>query len=141
MFRRKHWKIHSLYNSNRKKVTRTDMKGEDITKNISYILQFIDSGRFIASSLSTLVNNLSEGIPKIKCKYVYDDKKCKPCRIKHKYCNCFLEYINFKDDLIEYKCLYYYKNYQLKLEEELKERSFDINFLSTAIINLIFFLL
>ena len=81
------------------------MKGEDITKNIFYILQFIDSGRFIASSLSTLVNNLSEGIPKIKCKYVHDDKKCKACRIKYKYCNCFLEYINFKDDLIEYKCL------------------------------------
>ena len=117
------------------------MKGEDITKNISYILQFFDSGRFIASSLSTLVNNVSEGIPKIKCKYVHDDKKCKTFRIKYKYWNCFLEYINFKGDLIEKKCLYCYKNYQLKFEEELKERPFDINFLSTAIINLIFFLL
>ena len=27
------------------------------------------------------------------------------CRIKYKYCDCFLEYTNFKDDLIEYKCL------------------------------------
>ena len=32
------------------------------------MLQFIDSTRFIASSLSNLVNNLSEGIHKIKCK-------------------------------------------------------------------------
>ena len=36
--------------------------GEEITKNISYISQFIDSGRFIASSLLNLVNNLFEGI-------------------------------------------------------------------------------
>ena len=35
----------------------------------------------------------------------HDDKKCKTCRIKCKYYDCFLEYINFKDDLIEYKCL------------------------------------
>ena len=30
-----------------------------INKNISYILQFIDSARFMANSLSNLVNNLS----------------------------------------------------------------------------------
>ena len=33
-----------------KEVTRTDKNGEEITKNISYILQFIDSARFMASS-------------------------------------------------------------------------------------------
>ena len=33
-------------------------------------------------------------------------KKCKTCGIKYKYCDCFLENINFKDDLIEYICLY-----------------------------------
>ena len=38
-------------------------------KNTSYILQFIDSTEFMASSLSNLVNNLSEGIHRIKCKY------------------------------------------------------------------------
>ena len=59
-----------------KEVTRIDKNGEEITKNISYILQFIDSARFMASSLSNLVNNLSEGIHKIKCKYRHDDKKC-----------------------------------------------------------------
>ena len=52
-----------------KEVTRIDKNGEEISKNISYILQFIGIARFVASSLSTLVNNLSEGIRKIKCKY------------------------------------------------------------------------
>ena len=65
-----------------KEVTRIDKNGDEITKNISYILEFIDSARFMASSLSNLVNNLSDGIDRIKCKYGHDDKKCKTCRIK-----------------------------------------------------------
>ena len=52
-----------------KEVTRIDKNGEKITEKISYILQFIDSSRFMASSLSNLVNNLSKGIHKIKCKF------------------------------------------------------------------------
>ena len=54
-----------------------------IAKNISYILQFIDSGRFMASSLSNLVNNLSEGIHRIKCKFGHNDKKYETCGIKY----------------------------------------------------------
>ena len=108
-----------------KEVTRIDKKGEEITKNISYILQFIDSTRFMASSLSNLVNNLSEGIHRIKCKYGHDDKKCETCGIKYKHCDCFLEYTNFKDDLIEYKCLICNKNCQIKFDEKLNERFFN----------------
>ena len=59
----------------------------------------------MASSLSNLINNLSEGISRIKCKNGHDDKKCETCGIKYKYRDCFLEYTNFKDDFIEYKCL------------------------------------
>ena len=59
-----------------KEVTKIDNNGEEITKNIFYKLQFIYISRFIASSLSRLVNNLSDGIHKIKCKYRHDDKKC-----------------------------------------------------------------
>ena len=35
----------------------------------------------------------------------HDDKKCGTYGIKYKYCDCFLEYTNFNDDLIQYKCL------------------------------------
>ena len=54
-----------------KEVTRINKNGEEVTKNISYISQFIDSTRFVASSLSNLVNNLSERIHRIKCKFVH----------------------------------------------------------------------
>ena len=69
----------------------------------------------MASSLLNLVNNLSEGLHGIKCKLEHDGKKCKTCGIKYKYCNCFLEYTNFKDGLIEYKCLSCNKSYRRKL--------------------------
>ena len=59
----------------------------------------------MASSLSNLVNNLSEEIHKIECKYGHDNKKCEPCGIKYKYCDYFNQYVNFKHDLIEHKCL------------------------------------
>ena len=65
------------------------------------ILQFTDSARFMACSLSNYVNNLSERIHRIKCKFGHGDKKCETCSIKYKYCNCFLEYTNINDDLIE----------------------------------------
>ena len=58
-----------------KEVTRIDKNGEEITKTLSYILQFIYSARFMASSISNLLNNLSQGIHRIKCKYEHDDKK------------------------------------------------------------------
>ena len=45
--------------------------------------------------------------------------------IKYKYCDCFLEYTNFKGDLIEYKCLSCNKSYQRKFNEKLKERFFN----------------
>ena len=68
-----------------------------IEKNMSYMLQYIDSARFMASSLSNLVNT-----HKIKCKSEHN-KKFETRRTKYKYCDCFLEYPNFKDDLIEHR--------------------------------------
>ena len=66
----------------------------------------------MASFLWTLANNLSEGIQKTNCKHERDYKKCETCGITFKVSNCFLEYTNFKDDFIEYKCLCCNKNYQ-----------------------------
>ena len=36
----------------------------------------------MASSLSNVVNNLAEGVYKIKCKYGHNNEKCKMCEIK-----------------------------------------------------------
>ena len=55
----------------------------------------------MASPLSNFVNNLAEGINKIECKYGHDHKKCETCRIKYKWCECFLELTNIKDNIIE----------------------------------------
>ena len=79
----------------------------------------------MASSLSSLVNNLSEGIHKIKCKHRRNDKICETCGIKYRYCDCILEYTDFKDDLIEYKYLWCKKKYQQKFNEKLKELFFS----------------
>ena len=45
----------------------------------------------MASSISNLVHNLSEGIHKIKCKYGHDDKRCETCGVTYAVCDCFLE--------------------------------------------------
>ena len=70
-------------------VTTIDKNVEEITKNMSYVLQFIDSAGFMANFLSNLVNNLLEGIHKIKCKHGRDDKKCETCGIKCNYSDYF----------------------------------------------------
>ena len=46
----------------------------------------------MTSSLSNRVNNLSEEIHKIRCKYGHDNEKYETCRTKYKYYNCSLEY-------------------------------------------------
>ena len=78
----------------------------------------------MASSLSNLGNNFSEGIREIKFKYGHDDKKCEICRDKYKYCDCFLEYTTFKDGLIEYECCNknYQQNHIFDFDEKLNER-------------------
>ena len=109
-----------------KEVTRIDKNGEEITKTM-YIIQITiyDSARFRTSSLSNLVDNLAEGIHKIKRKYRHDDEKCETCGIKYKDSDYFLDITNFKDDLTEYKCLWCNKNYQQNFDEKLKERFFN----------------
>ena len=70
---------------------RTNKNGDKkYRKNISYILLCIDSARLMTSSLSNLVNNISEGSHKIERKHGDYNKKCETCGIKYKYCNCFL---------------------------------------------------
>ena len=61
-----------------------------LQKNISYILQFIDSARFMASSLSNLVNNLSEEIHRIKYKFKHNDKQCESVELNVSIATVFL---------------------------------------------------
>ena len=79
----------------------------------------------MASSLSNLVNNLSEEIHRIKCKLEHDDKKFETCGIEYNNCKCFINYTSFKDDLIEYKCLTCNKNCKRKFDEKVKEQIFN----------------
>ena len=51
-----------------KEVRRIEKNGKEITKNVFYILQIIDSARVMESLLSNLINNLFEEIHKIKFK-------------------------------------------------------------------------
>ena len=49
-------------------------------------------------------------------------KNVKIVELITKYLGCFLEYTNFKDNLIEYKCLICNNNCQRNFDEKLKER-------------------
>ena len=48
-------------------------------------------------------------------------KKYKTCGMKYKDCECCLQYTNVEDDLTEYKCLWYNKNYQKTLMKFFKK--------------------
>ena len=52
----------------------------------------------MVSSLSNLVNNLSEGIHRIKCKFEQDDKKCETGGNKCKYQKYHVYSIVITDD-------------------------------------------
>ena len=84
----------------------------------------------MASSLSNLVNNLSEGIHKLNVNTDTMMKKCETCKLNIN--------IATKYELREYKCLCCDKNYQQKFDENLKLNNFLIhtNFLTMITISL-----
>ena len=96
--------------------------------------KFIDRAKFMASSLSNLVDNLAERIHKIKCKNWNDNKICKTCRIKCKNFECCLEHTNVKN-LISLKCFFCKRSYQKNLNENLKKLFSNTYTFSNYIIN------
>ena len=52
----------------KKEITEIDKDSNKSVVNISYKIKFIDSAKFMVSSLSNLVDNLPERIHKINCK-------------------------------------------------------------------------
>ena len=89
-----------------KGVIKIDKDGTESVVTISYKIKFIDSARFMVNSLSNLVDNLTEGIHKIKCKD----------------CDFFLDYESVKENSIKYKCRSCNKNYSNKITKELKRK-------------------
>ena len=82
----------------------------DNGKSVTYKIKFIDSFRFMSSSLSSLVDNLSEGL--------HSDKStdCKSC----------LDYMITKDDQLIFKCFECKKNYKKDFNKELIKRFANI---------------
>ena len=81
---------------------RIDKNGEEITKNIYYILQIIGNYNYDLCQTHyqiLLIIFLKEFI-ELNVNLNMMIKKCETCGIKYKYCDCFLEYTNFKDYLI-----------------------------------------
>ena len=81
-------------------------------EKITYKLKFIDSYRFMSTSLSNLVDNLSG---------VYD-KECKKCMERKKIrLNC--EFVGFKNGRLNYKCTECKKSYTKVVNESIKNLS------------------
>ena len=62
-------KVQNFFCSNIKnEIAKIDKDGNESVESISYKIKLNDSTSFMATSLSKLVDNLTEGIHKIKCK-------------------------------------------------------------------------
>ena len=75
----------------------------DNGKTITYRLKFIDSFRFMSTSLSSLVDNLSEKL--------HQSDKCKDCKSE-------LDYMSVKDNQLIFQCLECKKNYKKDFNKE-----------------------
>ena len=80
-------------------------KKDKITK-ISYKIKFIDSFRFMSTSLSILVNNLSEGL---------HNDKCTDCKLH-------FDYSSIKDNQLIFRCFRCKNNYEKDFNKELLKR-------------------
>ena len=85
MLRRKYRKIYYFSVPIKKQIIKIDKDGNDKIVHISYKIKFIDSFRFMSSSLSSLVDNLAAD--EIKNIFSYE---CEDCNNK-------LDYLRFKD--------------------------------------------
>ena len=94
----------------KKEITKRDKDGNDKTTKISYKIKFIDSYRFMSTSLSNLVDNLSEGLHSDKCTD----------------CKSYLDYMAAKDEQLIFRCFECKKNYKKDFNKELIKRFANI---------------
>ena len=84
-----------------REITKIDKDGNDKITKTSYKIKFIDSFRFMSSSLSSLIDNLSEGVHSDNC------TDCKLC----------LDYMSIKDNHL-IRCFECKKNYKKDFNKE-----------------------
>ena len=94
----------------KKEITKKDKNGNDKIMKISYKIKFIDSYRFMSTSLSKLIDNLSEGLHNDKCKD----------------CESYLDYVTIKDNQLIFRCFSCKKNYEKDFNKELIQRFVNI---------------
>ena len=101
--------LECLGESTEKYITFSASVKKEITKKdkiikISYKIKFIDSFRFMSTSLSGLVDNLLEGL-----------HKCTDCKLH-------LDYMSIKDNQLIFRCFRFKKNYEKDFNKELIKR-------------------
>ena len=100
-------------------IIKRDKDDNDETTKISYKIKFIDSFRFMSSSLSNLVDKLSEGLHNDRC------NDCKSC----------LDYMSVKDNQLIFRCFECKKNYKKEFNKELIKRFANIHEFCSGDIN------
>ena len=90
----------------KKETTKKDKNANDKITKISYKIKFIDSYRFMSTSLSNLVSNLSEGLHNYRC------IDCKSC----------LDYVTTKDEKLIFRCFRCKKNREKDFNKDLIQR-------------------
>ena len=110
MLGRKYRKIYKFFSTSQKEITKKDKDCNDEITKISYKIKFIDSFRFMSSSLSNLVDNLSEELHNDRC------IDCKSC----------LDYMTTKDEQLIFRCFECKKNYKKDFNRELIKRFANI---------------
>ena len=99
----------------KKRIEKKDME-------ITYKIKFIDSFRFMATSLSKLVDNLTEDI---------HDDKCVDCKSD-------VTYMKVMDETLIFRCFNCKQNYKKEINKELIERFASTYKLAiTSLINLL----
>ena len=107
----------------KREITKKDKDGNDNTTKISCKKKIIDSFRFMSSSVSNLVDNLSEGLHSNKCTD----------------CKSYLSYRTIKDEQLIFRCFECKKNYKKEFNKELIKRYEKyMNFAMKALTNLFY---
>ena len=95
----------------KKEITKREKNGNDEITKISYKIKFIDSYRFMSTSLSNLVSNLSKGLHNDRC------IDCKSC----------LDYMTSRDGQLIFRCFRCKKNYEKNFNKDLIQRFANTN--------------